>query len=228
MSDKDEILEEGLIETKDQSIAAVKWLLRSPDCPPLPETVLDVLLTPGDLSEEEVAKMQKEVIAGIFADLHRKPVRQFNAPNWFARYLKEVTEVARLHPENVAEYTGQPLSLINKIFAGEVLPWQLDAKTLGADLVFLFRIHINGARQLVLGSIAVSQGRAEIDEAIRKADRRQRPQLRTEADEQAKAGTDEFYARFANESLMTEEANKWLNDVLEELKRRKAIAFIKQ
>ncbi len=226
MSADEETLEEEAIEAEDRSIAAAKWLLLSPDCPPLPKSVMDSFHSmPEPCPEEEVAIMQKLVIEKLFAKLYPKPIRQPKAKAPFGLYIKETRETIRLHAGDIARFLGRSASYVKDIETGKTLPWQLDPEEV-ATITTLFRLHAKALRKLVLASISVSQGRAEMDEAVKKAPRPLRKRLTARKDDEIEAATDEFYARSANESLMTDDIERWFKKVIKVLKDRKAIDFI--
>jgi hypothetical protein len=227
MSADDEIPEEEEITPQDPVIAAVLELLESPDCPPLPKKVLEVLYPPTErLTEEQILRMRSSLVDRRFADVHPELVRRLMKPVKISTYLKETRECARTQVIEVTRLYGWPTSFLEKIESGETPFWQIPGIE-AAKLFKLYRIHIEGVRQLVLATIAVNKGRAEMQEEIAMAEPDLRRELEAESTDEIESFTDEFYAGMADGTQMTGVGEKWLKDVTTGFEQLGATDFIK-
>jgi transcriptional regulator with XRE-family HTH domain len=135
--------------------------LLSEDSPPLTEQEAEILLsvpTKVKGSPAAIRKLRKSFVEKLFVNLHQEPVRDVKRGYPFGAWLKEAREKARLTREDIAESIGKDASFIERVESEQVLPWTLTPSTM-ANIVILFRIHIDAVAQLLSASFVADEER---------------------------------------------------------------------
>jgi transcriptional regulator with XRE-family HTH domain len=146
MSEKEllELLRESLVSEKSA---------------PLTDAEADALLSaPVKQSPVNIKRLRKGVVERILSDLYQEPVREIGRRITFGRWIQQARKAARLSLDAVAPAIGKDTSFIERIEDEEVLPWALTANSV-ADVVILFRIHIDAVEQLLSNSYAADRER---------------------------------------------------------------------
>jgi transcriptional regulator with XRE-family HTH domain len=216
MSADKRIKKDKELESDEEIIASMKLILRSDYAPSIPPEVIHTYLSlPVEEIEVDTNLMFGHFIKKVLADLHRRPVRNI-APEWpFGRWLEDTRQSVRFSRTDIAGALNKDESFVERLETGEILPWQLSLYD-AAEIVILFRVHMDAIKQLVESSYVVSKAR----EALEKAEQSgHRGKPFAEADPLAKLTVDLYYARNSEPIEMSEEAKQWLKDLLDELKQ---------
>lgn len=124
-------------EINDEVADAI--LSRSEECPP-----------------EKMARVRARFVEKVILTLHPQPVKEIGGKWPLGRWFEAIRESLRLTREDVAVAIGKEVSFVERLERGEVLPWESDPGEV-AELMRLFRLHLNAASQLVNNSAAVNQ-----------------------------------------------------------------------
>ncbi len=122
------------------------------------ETVDAFLAEAKECSAERIERVRKRYIQKILEELNPTPVHQIENKTTFGRWVESVRNKVHLSRSDVAAVLGQEPVFIEKVERGEVLPWECKPEFV-ADLMGLFRVHIEAVTQLVSVSAAVSRAR---------------------------------------------------------------------
>jgi transcriptional regulator with XRE-family HTH domain len=206
----DQMSDEDFIELLKSSLRSEKDLQ-------VPEGA-DSLSTVVECSPEEIESMHAGFVKKVFGELHREPIRHIEEKRPFGRWLETARERARLIREDIAMALSKDASFVQRLEEGETPPWELSFVD-AADIVCLFRIHIEAVRYLVLISLAVSDARQQVEKIAARAEGELQSKERTE---NLKKALDLAHAHRAGQAKPNEEINKWLKELREELQRRQA------
>jgi ribosome-binding protein aMBF1 (putative translation factor) len=146
MSEKEllELLRESLVSEKSA---------------PLTDAEADARLSaPVKQSPVNIKRLRKGVVERILSDLHQEPVREIGRRITFGQWIQQARKAARLSHDAAGIAIGKDPSFIQRIEDEEVLPWALTANSI-ADMVILFRIHIDAVEQLLSNSYAADRER---------------------------------------------------------------------
>lgn len=96
--------------------------------------------------------MRKEFAEKALHGLHPEPVIGVERGVILGQWVAEARKKVSLSVGFVATALGVPPSLVEKLEAGEFLPWTITAVQ-GAELAILFRLHLNAFEELVNNSL---------------------------------------------------------------------------
>lgn len=126
---------------------------------PLTDAVVNALLSaPVKQSPVNINRIRKGVVERILSDHFPEPVREIGRRITFGQWIQQARKTARLSLDAVATAIGKDASFIERIENEEVLPWTPTDNSI-ADLVILFRIHIDAVEQLLANSSAADSER---------------------------------------------------------------------
>jgi transcriptional regulator with XRE-family HTH domain len=135
---------------------------------PLEETLLSDITSPltdemvnAYLSEarsyprETSVRMLNQYAIKVFKKLHPNAIRYIEELITFGRWIEEKRKDALLTRADLASVLGKRTSYVERLETGKILPWTVSIIDL-ADLIFLFRVHIDAVPKLMERSLAVS------------------------------------------------------------------------
>lgn len=126
---------------------------------PLTDAEADALLSaPVKQSPVNIKRLRQGVVERILSDLYQEPTREIRRRITFGRWIQQARKAARLSLDAVATAIGKDPSFIQRIEDEDVLPWTLTVNSV-ADVVILFRIHIDAVEQLLSNSFAADRER---------------------------------------------------------------------
>jgi hypothetical protein len=138
-------------------IKLLKASLLSEDAPPLTDAEVDAFLSVPDKSSPATLKrMRKQFVSKVLEDLHPEPVRKVQRGLHFGSWVELTRESARLTRDAVGEALGKDRFYVERVEGEEILPWKLTPAK-AADIVILFRLHIDGLTQLLSESLAAAR-----------------------------------------------------------------------
>lgn len=133
----------------------------SEDAPPLTAEEAEVLLSaplPTKASPATLKKARKRGAERALARLHQEPVRSVRRGTPFGSWIAQARESARLTRVDVAAAIGKDPSYVEKVEEEEILPWKITPNMM-ANIVILFRVHIDALKQLLSSSLRVDNAR---------------------------------------------------------------------
>lgn len=136
--------------------------LLSDDAPPVTDAEVETFLSaPINRSPSVLRRMRKQFAAKVFEALHPEPVRRVESGLRFGDWIQSTREDARLTRKAVGEALGKDQAYVERLEREETLLWKL-APSKAADIVTLFRIHIDAVAQLLSASFTVVRDKEEI------------------------------------------------------------------
>lgn len=183
----------------------------------------DYLSTPVECSSEEIESMHADFVKKVFGHLHQEPIRQIQQKLPFGRWIEAARKRARLTREGIAKAVSKDASFVQRLEEGEILPWSLSFVD-AADIICLFRIHIEAVRYLISISLAVSNARRQVEQFAARAGGELQSKERTE---NLKLALDLALASKAGQTELNEEIDQWLKELREELQHRQATDLLK-
>jgi len=127
-------------------------LFDSEYAPPRPKGRAEAALKRAlDAPLESVLRVRRLYAEKVFRETHPEPVKTAGRDETFGVWLRAAREKAELSPNEVGVAVGRDAQYIERVESGGVQPWDLEAPAL-ADLVFLTRLHIDGASRLIRNS----------------------------------------------------------------------------
>ena len=169
----------------------------------------------ADCSHSELNRVRALFVAKVFRAIHHQPVRHFDEKWTFGRWLEAIRESVRLTREDIADAIGKDVLFVEQLENGEVLPWECSSSDI-ADLVCLFRIHINAVLQLLMSTIAVGQIRCLGSVGGPPYERH----LLEPNNKAVRKAFDLYLARNADTYEMSESISDWLDCLRQDLKSR--------
>jgi hypothetical protein len=131
--------------------------LLSDDAPPLTDAEVETFLSlPIKRSPSTLRRMRRRFVAKVFEALHPEPVRRVEGGLRFGDWAESTRERARLTRSAVGEALGKDQFYVERIENEEILLWKL-TPTKAADIVVLFRVHIDALAQLLSKSFAAER-----------------------------------------------------------------------
>lgn len=107
---------------------------------------------------ERTERIRKKYIEKLFEELNPQPVCEIENKSTFGRWVEAMRNKVHLSQTDVAGVLRQEPVFIGQVERGEIFPWQCKPEFV-ADLMNLFRVHIQAVNQLVSASAAVSRVR---------------------------------------------------------------------
>ncbi|HEX8495340.1 MAG TPA: hypothetical protein VF658_21185 [Pyrinomonadaceae bacterium] len=198
----------------------LKAALLLEDSPELTDSEVDAWMSaPADLPPETLERGRARIADKVLGSLHSEPVRQIQEKLTFGRWIEKIRKQAHLTYKFIAVALNQEPAFIEQLETGDLLPWKMKAND-GADIISLFRVHIDAVVHLLELSLAVSLERAKGEEAIAARAHKGRPSPKR--NESTRRAWDLYLAHKVEKAELTPEVINWLNEVREELRRRQA------
>jgi transcriptional regulator with XRE-family HTH domain len=190
---------------------------------PLTDEMVDAYLSEArSYPRETVERMLKQYAIRAFEKLHPKSVRHIEESITFGRWIEEKRMDALLTRADLASVLGKRTSYVERLETGKILPWTVSVIDL-ADLLFLFRVHIDAVPELMERSLAVSMEyeRAKREKAsIRIA----RPEVK---DPGIRKALDEHLARTLPKEELSGEVTACLQALRHEFEARRVLFLLK-
>jgi DNA-binding XRE family transcriptional regulator len=116
----------------------------------------DAQIKTGDVEylqnpEEFRYRVRKKLAAILLNDLHKTPVRRIGSSLTLGAWITEVRAKTNLTDTDLAAALDVSEEWINQIGLDAYLPWTIDYRQM-ADLLCLFRLHLDALEQLALNS----------------------------------------------------------------------------
>ncbi len=125
----------------------------------LTDEVVDRIITRTvECPQERAERIRKRYVEKLFEDLNPKPVDKIEGKSTFGRWIEAARNKVHLSRTDVAGALSQEPVFIEKLERGETLPWGCKPEFV-ADLMNLFRVHLNAVNQLIAASASVNQTR---------------------------------------------------------------------
>jgi hypothetical protein len=193
--------------------------LHSKDSPLLTESVVEALSSEAaEVPSGTVARAEARFVIKVLSKFYPEFVRQAEKLP-FGRWIGKVMENARLSRGMIATALGKDEAFIKLLETGDILPWELEPGE-AADIISLFRIHIDAVIQLLAVSLAVSRTRARGEKMAAARAHKGRPSR--ERSESTKLAWDLYLAHKAPDTELSREILQWLVKVRDELRNRQA------
>jgi transcriptional regulator with XRE-family HTH domain len=203
--------------------------LLSDDAPPLTDAEVETFLfAPVKRSPPTLKRMRKRFVAKVFEALHPEPVRRVERGLRFGEWIEATRDRARLTRDAVGEALGQDQLYVERVESEEILLWKITPSK-AADIVILFRVHVDAPTQMLSASFRVVRD-AEVIRRQHEALARGRP-----------ASSGDMYAgmmerggrRSANrepeqtpDTALSEEVTRFLEKLRKILEQRKAFHLL--
>ncbi len=133
------VARENVAELNDQAVD--EFLSQAKECP-----------------AERTDRVRKRYIEKILEELNPLPVRKIENKTTFGRWLEAARRSVHLSCADVAAALFQEPVFMEKVERGDVLPWECKPELI-AEMMNLFRVHMEGVTKLISASAAVSQVR---------------------------------------------------------------------
>ena len=141
----------------DEEIVRLLRLAAVPDnTSELDDETVDAFLSEAkECSDERTERVRRRYVEKVLEELNPLPVHKIEHKTTFGRYLEGVRNKVHLSRFDVAAVLRQEPVFIEQVERGEVPPWECRPEFV-ADLMGLFRVHLEAVTQLVSVSVAVS------------------------------------------------------------------------
>jgi hypothetical protein len=184
--------------------------------PDLNDEVVDAILSRAEeCLPEKTARVRRRFVEKILWTLHHEPVRRIDNKWTLGRWIEAVRESVRLTRADIATAIGQDIAFVERLERGELLPWDCHPDS-AANLMSLFRIHINAMSQLVWNSATVSQVRGVGSVAARSRS----GHASSDRGESTKRALDLFLAHNAAPAKSDANVSNWIESVRDALRKR--------
>jgi hypothetical protein len=194
----------------------------SEDSPGLSDAVVGAFIsTQTPTSREITDRVRAKFVARVLDAFHDTPVREIREKWPFGRWIEAVRESVRLTRADIGAAVSRSSDFIEKLENGDLPPWSFKPDEI-ADLVCLFRIHMNAIAQLVSYSAAVSQRRTIGHVSARSHSGR----ISEARGRSAKKALDLYLARNVEPSPASEDINRWMEELKKSIQRRNAAYLI--
>lgn len=195
----------------------LKLTFHSEDSPELTDAVVDAFLTTeAECSSEKTGRVRARFVQKVLFAVHCDPVRRIDRKWSFGRWIEATRESVRLTRSDVGEALRKDALFIERLESGEKLPWKYSPGDV-AELVCLFRVHMDAVTQLINNSVAVSQASVGTVVARSRGGR-----MSSDRGDSTKRALDMFLAHHASPSKPDVDVTNWLDSLRETLRQRDA------
>lgn len=177
------------------------------------EAVDAILLEAKECPDERTDRVRRRYIEKLFEELYPSPVQKIENKFTFGRWIESARNKVKLAPADVASSLGQEPVFLERIERGEIPPWECKPEFV-ADLMSLFRIHVEAVTQLVSSSAAVSQVRG----VGRVAARSRGGKVSKERGDSTARALELFLAHNASPAALQDEVTEWVESLRGTLK----------
>lgn len=202
----------------EELLRILRFTVCSDIAPELTDQAVDEFISASpESSPEHLRRLTAKFVEKVFASIHGEPVKDLQQKWTFGRWFEAMRESVRLTRKEIATALNQDPSFVERLEAGDVVPWAFSARDIG-DLVCLFRVHMNAVSDLISNSIAVSQlpGLGPV------AARSQGGRISEARGHSAKRALDLYLARKAGPAKPDQTVTDWMSALRSDLKRRGA------
>lgn len=196
----------------------LEMTLHSEDSPELNDAVVDAFLAiETKCPPEKTERVRARFVEKILSSVHCEPVQRVDKRWSFGRWIEATRESVRLTREDVATALHKDFTFVEKVEKGESLPWKCHPSDI-ADVVCLFRVHMDAVQQLVVNTVAVNQihGLGSVSARSRSG------LISSDRGETTKRALDMFLAHHAAPATPDTDVSNWLNALRDTLQQRGA------
>jgi hypothetical protein len=135
----------------------------SEDAPPLTAEEAEMFMSaplPTKSSSATLKKARKRSVEKAFARLHEQPIRNVRKGVPFGSWVEQARKDAHLTRVDVAAAISKDPFYIEEVEEEAILPWNITPNMM-ANIVILFRIHIDALKQLLSSSLRADNARRD-------------------------------------------------------------------
>jgi hypothetical protein len=180
------------------------------------EMVDSIISRTKECPSERTERIRKRYIEKLFEELNPIPLQKIDTKSTFGRWVEGFRSKVQVSIADIGAALNQDPIFIEKIERSEIFPWECPPEFI-ADLMKLFRVHINGVAQLIATSNAVNQTHGVGQVAARSRGGK----VSKERGESTARALDMFLAHNAAPAKTQDAVIEWMEKLRGTLKERK-------